>query len=138
MAKTIKLSTIYNHPIEDVWDALTDPNAMSEWLMPCDLMPIVGHKFQFKTKSYPGFDGTVNCEVLEVVPFQKLSFSWSGGSLKNTIVNFELKAIDDKTELKFEHSGFEGFFNKVVVSRILSNGWLNKILTVQLPKYLNQ
>lgn len=138
MAKTIKLSTIYNHPIEDVWDALTDPNAMSEWLMPCDIMPIVGHKFQFKTKSYPGFDGTVNCEVLEVVPFQKLSFSWSGSSLNNTIVNFELKAIDDKTELKFEHSGFEGFFNKVVVSRILSNGWLNKILTVQLPKYLNQ
>lgn len=111
---------------------------MSEWLMPCDIKPIVGHTFQFKTKSYPGFDGTVNCQVLEVVPFQKLSFSWSGGSLKNTTVSFELESTDGKTKLKFEHSGFEGFFNKVMVSKILANGWLSKILTVQLPKFLNK
>jgi len=138
MGKKIQLSTIYNHQIQDVWQAITNAEAMSEWLMPCNIKPIVGHKFQFKTKSYPGFDGIVNCEVLEVIPLKKLSFSWSGGSLKNTIVSFELKAIDDKTELNFEHTGFEGFFNKVIVSRILSNGWLNKILTVQLPQYLKK
>ena len=138
MGKKIELTTIYNHPIADVWEALTNSEAMSEWLMPCDIKPFAGHKFQFKTKSYPGFNGIVNCEVLEVIEQQKLSFSWSGGSLKNTIFSFELKQLGDKTELKFEHSGFDGFFNKVIVSRILANGWLHKILTVQLPKFLNK
>lgn len=138
MSKAIKLTTTYDHSVEDVWEALTNKEAMSEWLMPCNIEPIVGHHFQFKTKSYPGFNGIVNCEVLEVVKHQKLSFSWSGGSLKNTIVTFELKPNETKTDLYFEHSGFEGFFNKVIVSRILANGWLNKILTIQLPKYLTK
>lgn len=138
MSKAIKLTTTYDHSVEDVWEALTNKEAMSEWLMPCNIEPIVGHHFQFKTKSYPGFNGIVNCEVLEVVKHQKLSFSWSGGSLKNTIVTFELKPNETKTDLYFEHSGFEGFFNKIIVSRILANGWLNKILTIQLPKYLTK
>lgn len=138
MSKAIKLTTTYDHSVEDVWEALTNKDAMSEWLMPCNIEPIVGNHFQFKTKSYPGFNGIVNCEVLEVVKHQKLSFSWSGGSLKNTIVTFELKPNGTKTDLYFEHSGFEGFFNKVIVNRILANGWLNKILTIQLPKYLTK
>jgi uncharacterized protein YndB with AHSA1/START domain len=138
MSKKAELTTVYDHPIEDVWEALTHKEAMSEWLMPCDIEPVVGHRFQFKTKSYPGFNGIVNCEVLEVVPNKKLSFSWSGGSLKNTTVTFELTSLGDKTRLNFEHSGFEGFFNRFIVSRILASGWRNKILTVLLPKYLNK
>jgi uncharacterized protein YndB with AHSA1/START domain len=138
MSKSIRLTTIYNHPVEEVWEALTNKEAMSEWLMPCNIEPVAGHRFQFKTKSYPGFNGIVNCEVLEVIKYKKLAFSWSGGSLKNTRVNFELTSLGDKTKMDFEHLGFEGFFNKIIVNKILANGWLNKILTVELPKYLNR
>lgn len=45
MGKKIELTTIYNHPIADVWEALTNSEAMSEWLMPCDIKPFAGHKF---------------------------------------------------------------------------------------------
>jgi uncharacterized protein YndB with AHSA1/START domain len=136
MPKAISISIQYNHKIKDVWEALTNKEAMSEWLMPCNIEPIVGHRFQFKTKSYPGFDGIVDCEILEVIEQKKLSFRWSGGTLKNTVVSFELTAIGDKTQLNFMHRGFEGFFNRIIVSRILAHGWLNKILPVQLPTYL--
>ena len=136
MPKSITLTTTYPHSIEKVWKALTDPQAMSEWLMPCNIEPRVGHQFQFQTKPYPGFDGTVHCEVLEVVPPEKLSFSWSGGSLTNTIVSFRLQAVEEHTQLTFEHQGFEGLFNALVVRRLLANGWKKKILTIQLPNYL--
>lgn len=138
MAKKITLVTEYAHRIEKVWEALTNKEAMSEWLMPCNIEPVTGSHFQFKTKAYPGFDGTVNCQVLEVIPYKKLSFSWTGGSLKNTTVTFELTPIGDKTQLRFEHSGFESFFNKLIVSRILGHGWRHKILTVLLPNYLKK
>ena len=84
MEDSIKMKVTYDHPLESVWEALTDAEAMSEWLMPCDIKPIVGHQFQFRTKPYPGFDGIVNCEVLEIKEKELLSFSWNGGSLKET------------------------------------------------------
>lgn len=138
MSKSIKLRLTYNFPVSDVWHALTDKKAVSEWLMPCDIEPIVGHKFQFKTKSYPGFNGIVDCEVLVIEHEKLLSYSFSGGSVKNTIVSFKLMPDGkDKTILHFEHCGFEGFFNNLLIRRILLNGWKSKILTKLLPKYLS-
>jgi len=137
MNKSIKLTKIYDYPVEDVWRALTDRKALSEWLMPCDFEPTVGHKFQFRTKPYPGFDGVVNCEVLKISENELLSFSWSGGSLSNTVVTFKLTRLNDQTRLDFEHSGFEGWINSIIVRKILSNGWKNKILSIYLPKYLS-
>lgn len=124
--------------MEEVWKALTDKDAMSEWLMPCDIEPVVGHKFQFKTKAFPGFDGNIDCKVLEVIENQLLSFSWSGGPLKRTQVSFRLEKSGDTTIVYFKHSGFEGFLNKLIVRKILSNGWKTKILPVLLQKYLEK
>ena len=137
MARSIKLTTTYSHPIASVWEALTNSAAMSQWLMPCDIKPEVGHHFQFRTKPSIGFKGIVDCTVLEVEHEKKLSISWSAGGLKNTRVDFILEAKGDQTILHFEHSGFEGFMNNLIARRILAAGWKTKILTVQLPKYLN-
>ncbi len=138
MKNTIQFRITYDHTLADVWKAITDKEAMSEWLMPCNIEPVVGHKFQFKTKPFPGFNGTIDCEVLEVIENKLLSFSWSGGPLKQTRVSFRLEKAEDKTILNFEHSGFDGFLNKLIVQKILSNGWKTKILPVLLLKYLNK
>lgn len=136
MQKSIKLKTTYPHPIEKVWAALTDAQAMSQWLMPCDIKAEVGYHFQFRTKPYPGFDGLVHCEVLEVIPQEKLVFSWTGGGLQNTKVSFHLRPDGEQTVLHFEHSGFAGLLNRLIARNILARGWKRKILTVQLPEYL--
>jgi uncharacterized protein YndB with AHSA1/START domain len=138
MSKSITLSKTYHHPIDKVWGAITDPEAMSEWLMSCDFQPQIGYEFNFTTKPGPGFDGIVRCKVLELNPPNLLVFSWSGGSLVDTLVTFKLTAVtQDQTRLDFEHSGFEGFINNLIVKRILANGWKSKILKVQLLKYLD-
>lgn len=130
------MEVTYDHPVADVWQALVDKEAMSEWLMPCDIEAKVGHEFQFKTKPSPGFDGIVNCKVVAVKEHELLSFTWSGGSIHDTLVSFSLEADGAKTRLSFKHSGFKGFMNKLIVRKILENGWNKKILVKQLPQYL--
>lgn len=138
MRRSIQLQTTYAHPIEKVWFALTNAEAMSQWLMPCDIKAEIGHKFKFTTKAYGSFDGIVHCEILEVLPQEKLVFSWSGGGLKNTVVSFQLKSLGDQTILYFEHNGFEGIMNRLIARNILARGWKKELLTVKLPDFLAQ
>jgi uncharacterized protein YndB with AHSA1/START domain len=85
MKRDLHFEVTYPHPPEKVWRALTDPQAIAQWLMENNFEARLGHKFQFRTKPAPGFDGVVNCEVLEMDPPRRLAYSWSGGNL-NTIV----------------------------------------------------
>jgi len=136
MKDSIKLERIYNYRVDDLWNALTSAEAMSEWLMPCDMVPKVGHKFNFKTKPQGSFDGIVHCEVLEVVPRQKLVFSWCSGKM-NTIVSFKLEALGEGTKLYLEHTGFSSIFERVFIRQLLKKGWKKKILQ-QLDTYLDK
>ena len=63
MARDLHFEFIYPHPPERVWAAITSSEAMSQWLMPNDFQLVVGHRFQFRTKPAPGFDGIVHCEA---------------------------------------------------------------------------
>ena len=136
MTRTINLTTTYKHPVSKVWKALTDKAALSQWLMPTDFEPIVGHKFQFKTKPQGNFDGIVNCEVLEIVEEKRISYSWSAGKSLRTEVVFELTPMGNETRLDFQHKGFEGLLDRLIARNILAAGWKRKILTRLLPEYL--
>lgn len=121
MTRSISKIVEYPHPIEKVWAALTDRDALSEWLMPTDFEPEVGHEFQFRTDPGPGFDGVVRCEVLEMVEPRWMRWSWKGGPL-DTIVTFELTPTGESTRLTFRQEGFEGL-SGLAVSWILRGGF---------------
>jgi uncharacterized protein YndB with AHSA1/START domain len=98
-----------------VWRALTEPDFLAGWLMPNDIAPVVGHKFNFRSQPMGDWDGVVDCEVLEVVPERKLVYTWNGGSSKNegyghrleTTVTWTLEAQPaGGTLLKLVHHGF--------------------------------
>lgn len=117
----IRLSRVLPAPRAAVWAALTDPDALADWLMPNDFAPRVGHRFTFRTDPAPGFDGIVRCEVLELVERERLRFSWVGGPL-DTTVTFTLADDPGGTRLVLEHEGFEGL--RTLVPRIvLGFGW---------------
>src|ERR1043166_6886459 len=107
MKRDIRLRKTYPHPPEAVWDALTDPVAIAEWLMPNDFQPKVGHRFTMRTKQAPGFDGIVHCEVLTIEKPRRLAYSWKGGGI-DTVVTFTLERIAAGTMLMLEQTGFEG------------------------------
>jgi len=65
--RTLRKEVFLPHPPEDVWLALTDPQALAEWLMPNNFEPVAGRKFRFHVDPMPGpYPGGSECEVLEV------------------------------------------------------------------------
>jgi uncharacterized protein YndB with AHSA1/START domain len=98
------------HSVERVWAALTDPALMAQWLMQNDFAPRVGHRFTLRATPVPGWSGITNCEVLELVPLQKLVYSWGDGSESDsglrTVATWTLTQTPEGTLVRFVHSGF--------------------------------
>src|SRR5262249_52432605 len=70
----------------------TDPVLLAEWLLPVlDFKLERGAAFTFKTQPYPGWDGVVNCRMLEVDAPRKISYTW-GVPFLETVVTFTLTA----------------------------------------------
>lgn len=133
MQKDIKHVWVLEHPVETVWEYLTDAAQLSKWLMKNDIKPVVGHKFQFHTRPAikMGFDGIVYCEVLEIVPYKTISYSWKGGPGQgkitlDSIVTWTLIPMGNGTELILEHKGFNGLKNFIGYI-FMNGGWKNKI-----------
>jgi uncharacterized protein YndB with AHSA1/START domain len=134
MSRDLHFEMTYLQPPAQVWAALTNSEALGQWLMPNNFEPVVGHCFQFRTKPAPGFDGIVQCEVLEVVPPARLVYSWTGGGVDTRLI-WTLERLPEGTRLTLDHTGFRGL-RGLLVSKILGKGWRSKILTVNLPALL--
>ena len=105
-AESLSLDFDLHHAPEKVWRALTDPALLAEWLLPAigfKLEP--GAEFMFKTQAYPGWDGTVSCQMLEIVPNRKLRYAWTVPFL-STVVTFTLAPTALGTRLSVVQSGF--------------------------------
>ncbi len=98
-----------HHSPEKVWRALTDPVLLTEWLLPVaglELEP--GAAFTIKTQPQPGWDGIVNCRVLEIEPHRKLTYAWVvGDNWLDTVVTFTLAPTASGTRLSLVQSGFK-------------------------------
>lgn len=136
MKAEIDNTVSYPHPIERVWAALTSSDALAAWLMPNDFEPVAGHRFTLRAKPAPGFDGIVQCEVLELDPPNRMVWSWAGGQI-DTTVTFTLEATPGAgTRLRLRQAGFHGLAGQLT-RRILAGGYPG-ILGGRLPAYLDQ
>jgi uncharacterized protein YndB with AHSA1/START domain len=133
MADNIKHQFFFPQPPNQVWEYLTRMDLMELWLMPNDFQPIIGHDFQFKVKPMPqlDFDGIVYCKVLELVPYQRLSYSWKCGPGNgkidlDSVVVWKLVPKDNGTELFLDHTGFKGYDNMGMFSA-MNQGWFKNI-----------
>jgi uncharacterized protein YndB with AHSA1/START domain len=104
--EAISLEFDLPHPPEKIWRALTDPKLLAEWLLPVvDLHLEPGAAFTFRTEPYPGWDGTVSCRLIEIAPYERLSYTWSVPFLE-TVVTFTLTPTASGTRLALVQSGF--------------------------------
>ena len=95
------------HPPEKVWRALTEPALLAEWLLPVIGLKLEpGAEFTFKTQPYPGWDGTVNCKLVEIEEHRKLTYTWNVPFLE-TVVTFTLTPTASGTHLSVVQSGFK-------------------------------
>jgi len=94
------------HAPAKVWRALTEPALLAEWLLPVsDLQLQPGAEFTFRRDPLPGWDGVVNCRVIEIESQRKLSYAWVVGEM-NTVVVFTLSPTPQGTRLTLVQSGF--------------------------------
>jgi uncharacterized protein YndB with AHSA1/START domain len=130
MKRDLKFEAVYPYPPERVWRALTDPEAIAQWLMPNNFAPRLGHKFMFTSKPQPGWDGKTYCEVTELDPPRRLAYTWRGGPI-DTLVTWTLEPVPEGTRLRLEHTGFRGV-KALMVSLIMGSGWKG-IVSTHIP-----
>ena len=120
MQKEIKHTWHFNQSPQEVWEYLTKPELLEQWLTKTDFQPIIGHKFRFTDKS----GKIIYCEVLEVKPFTKLSYLWqypsaNDNKLFDSKVVWTLTPKENGTELQLVHNGFTALEDYIAHN----NGW---------------
>jgi uncharacterized protein YndB with AHSA1/START domain len=111
----IVVDEVFPHAPEAIWKTLTTGDLIGRWLMaPTGFEPVKGKQFTFQTTPAGAWDGTIRCQVLEVMPNKRLAYSWQSGdesnvgygSPMNTVVTWTLTKVESGTRLQLVHSGF--------------------------------
>jgi uncharacterized protein YndB with AHSA1/START domain len=111
----IVVDKVFPHAPETIWKALTTAEHMSRWLMvPTGFEPVEGKSFTFQTTPARGWDGVIQCQVLEVIPNERFAYAWKSGHESNvgygspldTVVTFTLSKVVEGTRVRLVHSGF--------------------------------
>ena len=104
--KCMAQDVVYPHSLQKVWAALTESNALSQWLLPNTFELRVGHRFTFREETYHkhgNWNGIIECEVIEVEPLHRLTYIWSAHpGLPEMLISFTLEPVTSGTLLHLE------------------------------------
>jgi uncharacterized protein YndB with AHSA1/START domain len=102
--RTLVIERELSHPPQKVWRALTQGPLLEEWLMRNDFEPQVGRRFTLRAEPMPQWNGVIDCQVLELEPCTRLSYSWNALGVA-TVVTFTLTPTPGGVLLRMEQSG---------------------------------
>lgn len=95
--RSLLLRRVYDAPIEDVWDACTDPDRLARWLGPVEGGLRPGGNFQLKDNA--------GGRILRCEQPRLLKVTWALGEGMDTEVEVRLAvAGDERTTFELEHS----------------------------------
>lgn len=114
--KAIVVEEVFPHAPETIWKVLTSGELIDRWMpmKPTGFAPVPGTQFTYRTTPAGAWDGTIHCQVLEVIANECLAYSWRGGDEGNvgygapldSVVTFTLEQVAGGTRLRLTHSGF--------------------------------
>lgn len=125
----VKLSIQFNAPVDRLYAAWYKTELLQQWFAPGEMSVgqmmssfVEGGKFRVVMQQPDGQQHIVMGEYLEIVPDQKLVFSWQWvGEGEVTQVSLLFKALNDTTsELSLQHSGFSNEES----AQMHQNGWI--------------
>jgi len=131
----IVVEEVFPHAPEVIWRVLTTGELIGRWFMsPTGFEPVQGKRFTFKTRPAGEWDGTIECQVLDVVVNERLAYSWKGGHETNqgygsrldTVVTWTLSKAQQGTRLRLVHSGFALPKNESAYQS-MSGGWIKVV-----------
>ncbi|MBI1741624.1 SRPBCC domain-containing protein [Candidatus Acetothermia bacterium] len=127
----VRLSIDINAPRETVFEALVNPAQLERYIAEkATVEPRVGGQYSF------GWKGGGPVKILDLVPTEKLSYSWTYDKEQETVVTWTLEGSGGKTQLVLVHSGFApdrvsedygtgwmGFLNRIKAMVESGPGW---------------
>jgi uncharacterized protein YndB with AHSA1/START domain len=88
-------TTLENH-VDEVWEALTVPARIVDWLAPGDIDPRPGGAVKL---NFVDSGIVIDSTISDVAPMRVLEFSWSGPGEPERPVRFELEPVGSVTGL---------------------------------------
>lgn len=125
----VTISRVFDAPVERVWHALTDADAIRQWSFPVSgFKPEVGYEFQF-TCGDQGMDFIHHCRITEAVPLKRLAYTWRyEGYEGDSLVTIVLTAEGKQTKVTLTHTGLDTFPQKPFFAASNFNaGWTDII-----------
>ena len=125
MKDIISKEQLFNHPIQKVWEAITDQDQISTWFIPAKFKAEKGYQYTFNGAG--GECSPIQGEVLEATPYT-LIYSWVvTENPMNTTVKWVLEEVDGGTKLYLEHSGISNYEGETAIEMFESfnGGWDN-------------
>lgn len=120
-----------NAPIDLVWLAITDKAQMKQWYFDlADFKAEVGFTFEFFGGPEDGIQYHHVCEITEVIPGKKLTYSWRYEGYEGiSYVTFELTPEGQATRIKLTHAGLDTFpaSNPDFAKENFAQGWTDFI-----------
>ena len=123
----------FNAAPEKVWRAWTDTQALKQWMGPSEAFTVplaeadvrVGGRYRIVMKSPDGEEHDVSGIYREVIPNQKLVYTWAWKSTpeRESLVTVLLRAAGSGTEVTIRH---EQFFDDEARDRH-NQGWVGCI-----------
>jgi uncharacterized protein YndB with AHSA1/START domain len=128
-AKVVEKSAYYRHPPEAVWAALTNGEALAQWLMPNNFFVAEqGRRFQFRVDPMPLFKTNVtDCQIIEFDPPRRMVWSWKivtpehKKPLPTMRIEWTLTPEDGGTRLTLRQTQMEGL--PWIFGLMMSFGW---------------
>lgn len=123
--KIIKKEILIDAPIAKVWEHITDPEKIAGWLMPNDFEATVGRQFVLDCQQ----QGKVSCVVKEIVPQQRLVYSFQSKVTKiETLVAITLAKEGKSTRLTLVHSGWDALPpGEQGIADMFDGGWDSRL-----------
>lgn len=113
---SLRLTRTFPVAAEKVWQAWTDPQALSEWFGPADRNAMLladmdvreGGRYHLRFRTADGEVHDVSGEYTEVVPQRRLVFTWAWKSTPERVsrVSVTLEEVEGGTQLDLLHDSF--------------------------------
>jgi len=117
----VLLRRSYDAEIEDVWDALTDPERIRRWFMPLSGDLRAGGSFQL--------EGNAGGEILHCEPPRLLRVTFGGPT---SIVELRLRAEGEETVLELEHTVPLAIAQSAAGALYVGPGWDGALMALDL------